>query len=231
VWIETLPDQRRRATLAAAPVTADTLAEIVFTSGTTGEPKGAMLSHGNLMASATAMTAGAAVRRAGPAAVGPALSHLYEQVLGFMGPLIVGASIVYPSAASRGPDPHVPRLQVSVLLIVPQGLRCSNAAIERKVDQRAARARVRAGCTARARGPALAPPALFRPVLGEFGGRLHTIGVGASALDLEVAQRWTEMGVQILQGYGATEMGPPSSASPARSGLSSGPVGEPIPRA
>ena len=41
---------------AGRPVRRDTLAEIVFTSGTTGEPKGAMLTHGNLMACATAMT-------------------------------------------------------------------------------------------------------------------------------------------------------------------------------
>ena len=69
---------------------------------------------------------------------------------------------------------------------------------------------------------------LFRPVLAEFGGRLHTIGVGASALEVEVAQRWMEMGIDVLQGYGATEMGPVVSFTrPDRNVV--GTVGEPIP--
>src|SRR4051812_20281842 len=102
VWVESLPDDARRAEpLPAAAITRDSLAEIVFTSGTTGEPKGAMLSHGNLLASATTMTGvlsfGADDRLL---SVLP-LSHLYEQVLGFMAPLTVGASIVYP--VSRQP--------------------------------------------------------------------------------------------------------------------------------
>ena len=69
---------------------------------------------------------------------------------------------------------------------------------------------------------------LFRPVLGQFGGRLHTIGVGASALEVDVAQRWMEMGVDILQGYGATEMGPVITFTrPGRNVF--GTIGEPIP--
>ena len=51
------------APIAPAPIAGDTLAEIVFTSGTTGEPKGAMLTHGNLMGSATAMDPVLRVRR------------------------------------------------------------------------------------------------------------------------------------------------------------------------
>ncbi|MEO5704091.1 MAG: AMP-binding protein, partial [Candidatus Limnocylindrales bacterium] len=102
LFVETLPDLARRVEpIEPANVTKTSLAEIVFTSGTTGEPKGAMLSHGNLMASATAMTS---VLEFGPEdrllSVLP-LSHLYEQVLGFMAPLTVGASVVYP--VSRQP--------------------------------------------------------------------------------------------------------------------------------
>ena len=230
VWIETLPDRARRATpLPSAPVTGDTLAEIVFTSGTTGEPKGAMLSHGNLMASATAMTQVLPFDERDRLLSVLPLSHLYEQVLGFMGPLIVGASIVYP--VSRQPAVLIRTFRdfkVSVLLIVPQGLRLLNAAIERKVDQAGRRARFEQAHRIARRAPRWLRRLLFRQVLGEFGGRLHTIGVGASALDLDVAQRWTEMGVDILQGYGATEMGPVVSFTrPERNVI--GTVGEPIP--
>ena len=45
----------RVAPIAPAPIAGDTLAEIVFTSGTTGDPKGAMLTHANLLGCATAM--------------------------------------------------------------------------------------------------------------------------------------------------------------------------------
>jgi long-chain acyl-CoA synthetase len=117
---------------------------------------------------------------------------------------------------------------VSVLLIVPQGLRLLDAAIERKVDQSGRRARFEQLHRIARRAPRPIRRLLFRPVLGEFGGRLHTIGVGASALEIEIAQRWTEMGVDVLQGYGATEMGPVVSFTrPGRNVL--GTVGEPIP--
>ena len=230
VWLESLPDAARRAEpLPPAAVTSDTLAEIVFTSGTTGEPKGAMLSHGNLMASATTMT------RVLSFGVGDRLlsvlplSHLYEQVLGFMAPLTVGASIVYP--VSRQPSVLIRTFRdfkVSVLLIVPQGLRLIDAAIERKVDQAGRRTIFERLHRLASHVPRPIKRLLFRQVLAEFGGRLHTIGVGASALDLDIAQRWTEMGVDVLQGYGATEMGPVVSFTrPERNVL--GTVGEPIP--
>ena len=143
VFLETLPDRARRADpLPAAAIDATTLAEIVFTSGTTGEPKGAMLTHGNLIAVATAMTQVLPFDQRDRLLSVLPLSHLYEQVLGLIAPLIVGASIVYP--VSRQPAVLIRTFRdygVSVLLIVPQGLRLLDAAIERKVDQSGRRAR------------------------------------------------------------------------------------------
>jgi long-chain acyl-CoA synthetase len=230
VWVESLPDDARRADpIPATPVTSETLAEIVFTSGTTGEPKGAMLSHGNLVASATAMTAVLSFGHRDRLLSVLPLSHLYEQVLGFIGPLIVGASIVYP--VSRQPAVLVRTFRdfkVTVLLIVPQGLRLIDSAIERRVDQSGKRAQFERLHRIARHVPRRIRRLLFRPVLAQFGGRLHTIGVGASALEVDVAQRWTDMGVDVLQGYGATEMGPVVSFTrPDRNVL--GTVGEPIP--
>src|SRR6185503_18097065 len=103
-----------------------------------------------------------------------------------------------------------------------------DAAIERRVDQSGKRAQFERLHEIARRVPKPIRRLFFRPVLGQFGGRLHTIGVGASALDLDIARRWTDMGVDVLQGYGATEMGPVVSFTrPERNVL--GTVGEPIP--
>jgi long-chain acyl-CoA synthetase len=230
VFVESLPDAARRAQpVDPAQVKSDTLAEIVFTSGTTGEPKGAMLSHGNLIASATTMTKVLSFGVKDRLLSVLPLSHLYEQVLGFMAPLTVGSSVVYP--VSRQPAVLIRTFRdfkVTVLLIVPQGLRLLNGAIERRVDQAGRRSTFERLHAIARRMPKPIKRLLFRSVVKEFGGRLHTIGVGASALDTDIARRWTDMGVDVLQGYGATEMGPVVSFTrPNRNVL--GTVGEPIP--
>jgi long-chain acyl-CoA synthetase len=230
VWIEQLPDLARRAQpIEPAAIAPDDLAEIVFTSGTTGDPKGAMISHGNLLSCTTSLVK---VFPFGPnerlLSVLP-LSHLFEQVIGLIAPLQVGASVVYP--VSRQPAVLVRTFReykVTMLLIVPQGLRLLDNAIERKVDQSGKRERFERAHRLARRLPTPLRRLLFRSVLSQFGGKLHTIGVGASALDVDVARRWMEMGVSVLQGYGATEMSPVVSFTrPRRNRL--GTVGEAIP--
>jgi long-chain acyl-CoA synthetase len=230
VWIEALPDLARRVEpLPPAAIGPDDLAEIVFTSGTTGDPKGAMISHGNLLASATGMSR---VFPIGPnerlVSVLP-LSHLFEQGIGLIIPLLVGASVVYP--ASRQPAVLLRTFRdhrATMLLIVPQGLRLLDNAIGRKVDQSGRRDLFERLHRLARHLPRPLRRLLFRPVLSQLGGKLHTIGVGASALDATLAARWMEMGVDVLQGYGATEMSPAISFTrPARNRV--GTVGEAIP--
>ena len=231
VWIETLPDHARRADpLPPAPVRPDDLAEIVFTSGTTGDPKGAMISHGNLLACATSM---AEVFPIGPnerlLSVLP-LSHLYEQVIGFITPLLGGASVAYPT--SRQPAVLVRSFKafgVTTLLIVPQGLRLLDRTIERRVEEAGRTNLFRRLHTVARALPRPIRRLLFYPVISRFGGKLKTIGVGASALDVELGQRWIDMGIDVLQGYGATEMSPVVSFTrPSNNRL--GTVGQAIPR-
>ena len=230
VLVESLPDRARRAEpLPAAPVKPDDLAEIVFTSGTTGDPKGAMLSHRNLLSVTAAMTAIVPFGKDDRMVSVLPLSHLYEQVLGFIAPLTVGASVVYP--VSRQPIVLLRTFRdfkASILLIVPQGLRLIDTAIERRVDQAGRReAFERLHALARPL-PKPARRILFSPVLSPIGGKLHTVGLGASAMDVALGKRWTEMGIDVLQGYGATEMGPVVTFTrPERNRMET--VGEPIP--
>jgi long-chain acyl-CoA synthetase len=231
IWVESLPDQARRAEpLPAAAVQPDDLAEIVFTSGTTGDPKGAMISHGNLLACAGSMAQVFPIRPNERLLSVLPLSHLYEQVIGLITPMLAGASVVYP--VSRQPAVLVRAFRdfrVTMLLIVPQGLRLLDRAIERRVDE-AGRRTVFERLHRLARVlPRPVRRLLFWPVLSRFGGELRTIGVGASALDIELGQRWIDMGVDVLQGYGATEMSPVISFTrPSANRL--GTVGQAIPR-
>jgi long-chain acyl-CoA synthetase len=230
VWIESLPDRARRAEpLPAASVRSDDLAEIVFTSGTTGDPKGAMLSHGNLLACAASMTQVFPIGTNERLLSVLPLSHLYEQVIGLITPVMSGASVVYP--VSRQPAVLLRAFRdfrITMLLIVPQGLRLLDRTIERRVDEAGQRASFERLHRLARRLPQPMRRLLFRPVLSRLGGRLQTVGVGASALDVELGQRWIDMGVDVLQGYGATEMSPVVSFTrPSDNRL--GTVGQAIP--
>jgi long-chain acyl-CoA synthetase len=208
--IERVPDLARRAEpLPAAAIGPDDLVEVVFTSGTTGEPKGAMLTHRNIASNAQALLK---VFPLGPKermlSVLP-LSHMFEQSPGFLAPMHAGASIVYP--VSRQPSVLLRTFRdfkVSILLIVPQGLKLLDNAIERKVDQGGKRATFEKLHRWAPHVPRFVKRLLFRPVLRSFGGRLHTIGIGGAAMDPDLGRRWADMGLDVLQGYGATELGP-----------------------
>src|SRR5205814_7085081 len=98
--------------------------------------------------------------------------------------------------------------QATMLLIVPQGLKLLDHAIERKVDQAGKRAGFERAHRIARRLPRPLRRVLFRSVLNEFGGHLHTVGVGSAALDPALAQRWEGVGSEARQGSGITEMGP-----------------------
>ena len=228
--IESIPDRVREAgPMRPVEIGPADLVEVVFTSGTTGEPKGAMITHANLAANATTLGEVFPFQRDERLLSILPLSHLFEQTCGFLAPLLRGCSIVYP--VSRQPASLMRTFRenrVTMLLVVPAGLKLLNNAIERKVDATGKRALFERLHRLAAGAPRPIRRLLFRSVLSQFGGKFRTLAVGAAALEAELASRWVEMGFTVLQGYGATELSPVVSFThPTRNRL--GTVGQAIP--
>ncbi len=203
------------------------IAEIIFTSGTTGEPKGVVLTHANLIGTLDAAHNLLPEQEHRAVSLLP-LSHLLEQVATVFYAMSVGAHVLY--VRSRNPRVVFEAIRdhrTTTLVLVPQVIDLFWAAIEKEVA-----ARGRLGLFDRMRRVArrLPYPArrrLFAQVHRQLGGSLNLIVSAAAFLPPSLQQAWEDIGVVVMQGYGATECGVASATSQRGHGL--GTVGRTIP--
>ena len=203
------------------------IAEIVFTSGTTGEPKGVVLTHANLIGTLDAAHNLIPEQEHRAVSVLP-LSHLLEQVATVLYAMSVGAHVLY--VRSRNPRVLFEALRdhrTTSLVLVPQIVDLFWAAIEREVA-----AQGRLGSFNRMRRIARRLPypvrrRLFSQVHQRLGGSLNLIVCAAAFLPPSLQQAWEDIGVVVMQGYGATECGVASATNQRDHGL--GTVGRTIP--
>ena len=208
------------------PAPAD-LFEIIFTSGTTGTPKGVMLTHANVVA--TVETANNAIPPQEHRMVSLLpLSHLMEQAIALFYALTVGADILY--VRSRNPRVIFEAIRdhrVTTMLVVPQILDLFWGAIQREVDKSGRGATFERLRRIARHLPYPARRLLFRRVHAQLGGGLNLFVCAAAFLPPALQQSWEDVGVVVMQGYGATECGPASATSKTDHGL--GTVGRTIP--
>jgi long-chain acyl-CoA synthetase len=185
----------------------DDLVELIFTSGTTGTPKGVMLAHDNLLASNRTFHRIIPPMEHRIVSVLP-LSHLLEQAVGLFYALSVGASVLY--VRSRNPRVIFDALRehrVTSMVVVPQVLDLFWSAIEREVEK-SGRTRLFGILRSVARRLPLATRRiLFRRVHAQLGGTFRLFCSAGAFLPPALQQAWEDMGVTVLQGYGATETG------------------------
>ncbi|MBI1797621.1 MAG: long-chain fatty acid--CoA ligase [Candidatus Eisenbacteria bacterium] len=237
---------------AAARVAPEDLATIIYTAGTTGEPKGAMLTHDNIASNVHASMEVLRYAATDRYLSFLPLSHVFERMAGFYATLACGAGIAYADSIDTvGRDAlevhptilcGVPRFYEKVRARILEGGRARPAVERALFGWGLARglARVRRDGARRGAGAtrsvaaldALADRLADRIVLARIrerlGGRLRFGVSGSAPLAPEVIEFFDAMGIPIIEGYGLTETSPVICINPPGR-VKRGTVGPPIP--
>ncbi|HEX5363220.1 MAG TPA: long-chain fatty acid--CoA ligase [Gallionella sp.] len=210
---------------SAPPCRSDELASIVYTSGTTGKPKGVMLSHNNMLSNAYATLGILAVHGDDLFLSFLPLSHTFERTLGYYLPVMAGATVAFArSIPLLSEDLKI--IRPTLLISVPRIYERIHAAIRTKLDESSALKRklfhlaVKVGWArfehAQGRGPWMVSFLLWpvlqkwvaQKILDRMGGRLRAAISGGAALSPEISHMFVGLGLPVLQGYGLTETSP-----------------------
>jgi long-chain acyl-CoA synthetase len=202
---ETFPPDWEAQVAAWERPTPDETFQLVFTSGTTGNPKGVMLTHGAVLAGVASFHRIVNPMEHRLVSLLP-LSHSLEQAVSLFYAMDVGADILY--VRSKNPRVIFDSLRehrVTTMLLVPQLLDVFWSAIEREVEKQGRTATFNRLRTVARRLPYGARRSLFRSVHAQLGGGVRLFVAAGAFLPPALQQAWEDMGVIILQGYGATE--------------------------
>ena len=191
-------------------LTPKDVAVLVYTSGTTSEPKGVMLTLEGIL-----FNAGAVISSAGPnenpvfLSILP-LNHMLEFTGGLIIPLTLGAHIVF--ANTLLPHEVMERFQAYTytdMIVVPLFLRSIRAAILREVGKSATKSvYFKIAFTLSRIIPFIAfKRMLFKPIVQKLGGLKRFI-CGGAALEFSTQEFFNLMGIKVCQGYGLTETSP-----------------------
>jgi long-chain acyl-CoA synthetase len=226
---EVLPSLPAGRVPALPEVGPGDIAEIIFTSGTTGVPKGVILTHNNIR---TNVEASFQVFPSKPSyrilSILP-LSHMFEQVAGLLLGLRGGASITYcPSVQPGMVFRAIRENHITTMLVVPRVLQLFLSSIDREVIERGKQRSWQRSQKGARYLPMSARRVLFRSVHRQFGGSLGFFCVGGAPVEPELERRWELLGVAVLQGYGSTETSPVVASSSLRDHRPRS-VGKPLP--
>jgi long-chain acyl-CoA synthetase len=194
-----------------APANDDDLASLIYTSGTTADPKGVMLTHANLVAEVEAVTTWIDV---GPndALLGVLpLFHVLAQMSNLFLPLVRGSRVVYIETLNTTELLRaLNERSITIFAIVPQFFYLIYERIMAEINKRGAVAK-KLFAAMLALNRALrkvginAGPTLFSKVHRTLGPKMRYLFTGGSRFDPEIGLKFYNLGLDIMQGYGLTE--------------------------
>jgi long-chain acyl-CoA synthetase len=234
-----LPDEQtedQRITLLPQRMQGQTVASLIFTSGTTGQPKGVMLSHRNLTSMVSMLSSVFDMNtHDGVLSVLP-LHHTFEFSTGFLTPLSRGAQITYlPELTSDALAKAIKNGHVTGMVGVPALWELLHRRIKNRLYERSdwigktADNLIRANAWLRDKTPLNLGQVIFYPIHEGLGGRIRYLISGGSALSEKVQRDFHGLGFTILEGYGLTEASPVLTVTRPENRMLTGSVGKPLP--
>lgn len=230
---EALEIERKKSLLAKSG--ADTVASLIFTSGTTGNPKAVMLTHRNFTFMVAELSRIFEVGTQDSFLSVLPLHHTFEFSAGLLIPVAHGSRINYiPDLTGDTINNTLKSGKITAIVGVP----ALWETLRRRVLQRfsdksellesAVKALADANFELRARTGIDLGMLLFLPVHGKLGGRIRYMISGGSALPPDVLKMFYGMGFDFFEGYGLTETSPVLSVSTPKKKPIAGSVGQPL---
>ena len=228
-------------------VAQDDLASIVYTSGTTGRPKGVMLSHRNILFNAEAIAGAVPAYKEDVFLSFLPLSHMLERTAGYYYPMLSGSEVVFARSVQTLVE-DLKTVQPTVLISVPRMFERAYSRIEETLSKKGALAQhlfrlakdigwqrfewLQGRGQPLSWGQRLLWPVLHalvvKKILARLGGRLRLTISGGGRLDEQIARCFLGFGLPILQGYGLTEASPVVSGNLEHDNVPDS-VGPPLP--
>lgn len=233
--IDGAPPATGDETLPEIPLGENEIASLLFTSGTTGNPKIVALTHENILHVALACTRLEEYTEDDVTLAMLPLYHVYAFESTFMAPLMTGSSIVFQTSL-KGPD-IIRTLAENPITIFPAAPQMWELFFDAMVGKIRAQSQtkyrlflfvLRAAPLLKSLGLGFLTDRIFRPVHDLFGHRMRFFISGGAPLKQAYFEMYRRMGFYIMEGYGLTETTGPI-AIPYYKDAVAGAVGPPVP--
>jgi long-chain acyl-CoA synthetase len=196
-----------------AAIGRDDTSQIVFTSGTTAEPKGVVITHGNVLANIAPLEREMQEYLKYERWVHPVrflnllpLSHVFGQFLGMFLPPLLGGTVIFQEELKPSEIVStIRRERVSVLASVPRVLQSLKQKIERDLEDGGRTENFRKRYRTSEGKHFLHRWWIFRGIRRQFGWKFWAFICGGAAVDAETEEFWGRLGYAAIQGYGLTE--------------------------
>jgi long-chain acyl-CoA synthetase len=191
----------------------DDIVEIVFTSGTTAEPRGVVLTHRNILANLEPLEAQIAGYLKYERIFHPLrflnllpLSHVFGQFLGIFLPQLLAGTVLFQDTLNPGEVMRkIKSERVSVVVAVPRLMEALKDKIERDMEAAGRTEWLRRQLNSAQEEHFVRRWWRFRRFHNEFGWRFWAFISGGAALDAETEEFWRRLSFVVIQGYGLTE--------------------------
>ena len=216
VSIESLPTilaPHDSSAYPSPPLSRQDTLELIFTSGTTAEPRGVVISHGNVLANIEPLEKEIQKYLRYEKLVHPLrflnllpLSHVFGQILGlFIPPMLAGTVVFIDSLKPSDLMDTIRRERISVLVAVPRFIESLQREVERQQERHGKLERFRTAFALAQREHFLWRWWRFRSLHSRLGWKFWAFISGGAALPEQVETFWNRLGYAVIQGYGMTE--------------------------